>query len=72
MPFERTRATAGQTWVAGDIAAALAAGAGALMRRLQHARMVAVLAQFSDRQLAEIGIRRAEIPDYARRLIARD
>ena len=37
---------------------------------LQTARMMATLSNMSDQQLAQIGITRSGIPDYANKLIA--
>jgi len=51
-----------------DLAAIGGAVAGFLKKALvawQVARMRSVLSQFSDQQLAEIGISRTEIPAYA-------
>lgn len=41
----------------------------AVLKRLQCARMREVLSKLSDEQLAEIGLRRKDIPAYAYRLI---
>ena len=40
------------------------------LRALQTARMLSVLANMSDQQLAQIGISRSEIPQYADRLMS--
>ncbi len=39
-----------------------------LLRRYQHAKMTTVMHELSDKQLAAIGITRAQIPDYVRGL----
>ena len=44
--------------------------AKSVLRALQTARMMSVLANMSDQQLASIGISRSEIPQYAEKLIA--
>jgi uncharacterized protein YjiS (DUF1127 family) len=44
----------------------------AVTKRLQHGRMISVLMRLSDAQLARIGIARAGIPAYARRLVYDD
>lgn len=40
------------------------------LKALQMARMMSTLANMSDNQLAHIGISRADIPDYAKTLLA--
>lgn len=40
------------------------------LKALQLARMLSTLSNMSDRQLAEIGISRSEIPEYAEKLMA--
>lgn len=42
------------------------------IRTMQHARMMAVLSEFSDARLAVHGITREEIPEYAARLLGHD
>ena len=42
------------------------------LRTLQIARMMSVLANMSDQQLAETGITRSEIPEYALRLMSEE
>ena len=42
---------------------------GAGLQRLQYAQMIAVLNRLPDTYLAEAGLRRCEIPEYARRAI---
>jgi len=39
------------------------------VRRVQYGQMVSVLIRLPDQQLAQIGIRRSDIPAYARKLI---
>jgi uncharacterized protein YjiS (DUF1127 family) len=54
------------------VASKTAKGLGAMTRSMQHARMLSTLNTFSDRQLAEIGIKRSEIASYAETLMAND
>ena len=42
------------------------------LRTLQTAQMMSVLANMSDQQLAQIGISRSEIPQYADRLMSKE
>jgi len=42
------------------------------LRALQTARMMSVLANMSDQQLAQIGISRSETPQYAERLMSEE
>ena len=51
--------------IAGRIRRRLAAA----LKQVQYGRQMQALGQLSDRQLAEIGLRRSEIPAYAWRLI---
>lgn len=44
--------------------------ARSVLRPLQTARMMSVLANMSDQQIAEIGISRSDIPQYADRLMS--
>lgn len=44
-------------------------GAKSTLTTLQTARMMSVLSDMSDQQLAQIGISRSDIPEYAERLI---
>ncbi|QCO58099.1 DUF1127 domain-containing protein (plasmid) [Pseudorhodobacter turbinis] len=46
--------------------------AGSLVKALQMSRMISTLSGMNDRQLAQIGISRAEIPQYAVSLMADD
>ena len=46
--------------------------AQSVIMAMQTARMLSVLSNMSDEQLAEIGISRSDVPDYAGRLIAED
>lgn len=48
----------------------LMTGLRGMVRSLQTARMMTVLANMSDHQLEQIGITRADIPVYAETLIA--
>ncbi|MBT8418701.1 MAG: DUF1127 domain-containing protein [Silicimonas sp.] len=50
----------------------LAATAKSFLRAMQMARMMSSLAEMSDRQLAEIGITRSQIPQYAEKLLAQE
>lgn len=50
-------------------AARLGKGLGAAIKRAQVARMQSVLSELTDEQLAGIGVRRRDIPDYAASLI---
>ncbi|MCZ4352208.1 DUF1127 domain-containing protein [Roseovarius aestuarii] len=43
--------------------------AGATLRAVQTGRMISMLSTLSDRQLAEIGITRSEIPQYSADMI---
>lgn len=43
---------------------------GGLLRAMQTGRMMNVLCSMSDSQLAQIGLARADIPAYAREMIA--
>lgn len=56
-----------------DAAAGLAAALGrrlnAALRAVQHARMMQALGEMTDRDLAKIGLARADIPAYAARLV---
>lgn len=47
----------------------LRGGLAAGVKRIQYARQMEALAQMPNHQLAEIGLRRSEIPAYAWRLI---
>ena len=47
----------------------LARGLGAGLKRLQYAQMVAALDRLPDRYLKQAGLRRSDIPEYARRAI---
>jgi uncharacterized protein YjiS (DUF1127 family) len=42
----------------------------AMWRGVQYARMLRVLTEMSDSQLARIGVTRGDIPDYAWKLVA--
>ncbi|SEW04766.1 protein of unknown function [Aliiroseovarius sediminilitoris] len=44
--------------------------AKAALKALQMARMLSTLANMTDYQLAQIGISRSEIPEYAEKLMA--
>ncbi len=46
--------------------------AASFVRICQVARMMSVLAQMNDTQLAEIGIKRSDVPKYAESLIFND
>lgn len=50
----------------------VARGIGRSVRALQYGRMIGVLEQLPDHQLARIGVTRAQIPAYARHLIYGD
>lgn len=52
--------------------AAIRGRAAAVVRALQVARMMSVLAGMSDGQLAAIGITRADIPRHVAKLMAED
>lgn len=71
-----THAAAAQTPAHTARAAARAALAhtghvlGGWLRAMQTARMMSVLCSMSDAQLAQIGVARADIPAYAREMIA--
>lgn len=54
------------------VVSALYRNAAAGIRRIQFGQMQAVLHRLNDAQLDQIGIRRSEIPEYARRLISGD
>lgn len=41
----------------------------AALRAVQHARMMQAMGEMTDRDLAKIGIARADIPAYAARLV---
>ena len=51
------------------IASRLGRRLAAALKQVQYGRQMQALGQLSDRQLAEIGLRRSEIPAYAWRLI---
>ncbi|WP_108862240.1 DUF1127 domain-containing protein [Ruegeria sp. Alg231-54] len=42
------------------------------LKTLQMARMMSTLSNMSDHQLAQIGISRSDIPNYAEKLMAND
>ena len=42
------------------------------LRAVQMARMLSTLSSMSDRQLAQIGIQRSDIPQYAKTLMAEE
>ena len=46
--------------------------AKSVLRALQTALMMSVLANMSDQQLAQIGISRSDIPQYAERLVSEE
>ncbi|WP_254694185.1 DUF1127 domain-containing protein [Sulfitobacter sp. SK012] len=46
--------------------------AHSIVKSLQMARMLSTLANMSDHQLAQIGIRRSDIPKYAETLMAEE
>lgn len=46
--------------------------AKAALKALQMARMLSTLSNMSDYQLAQIGISRSEIPQYAEKLMTKD
>lgn len=50
----------------------IGAWAHAALRTLQMARMLSMLSNMSDHQLAQIGISRFEIPKYAEKLMAEE
>ncbi|MEY8099027.1 DUF1127 domain-containing protein [Falsihalocynthiibacter sp. S25ZX9] len=54
------------------ILARFRANAKSTLKVLQMARMMSVLSNMSDHQLAQIGIQRAEIPKYAETLMANE
>jgi uncharacterized protein YjiS (DUF1127 family) len=54
------------------ILARIGAQAHAALKSLQMARMLSTLANMSDHQLAQIGIRRSDIPKYAEKLMAEE
>ena len=56
------------TWLS-KFGSDLLATAKSVVKATQTARMMSVLAKMSDRQLAEIGIKRSEIARYAKRLM---
>lgn len=47
-------------------------GAASAVHSLQVARMMTVLSDMSDQELAQIGITRSDIPDHAIKLLARE
>ncbi len=51
--------------------ARFSAKAQAILRTLQVARMISTLSSMSDGQLSQIGISRADIPQYAEKLMER-
>lgn len=55
--------------VLNGVSAKVKAAASSGLRTLQMARMMSVLSEMTDHQLHEIGISRADIPDYAKKLI---
>lgn len=59
------------TSVAGFGVKAMTKANGAL-RSLQMGRMMAILSNMSDQQLAQIGVTRPDIPQYAKELITKD
>jgi len=79
MPFEQTRdrplartALRAAVRTGRETAGAIAAvgrGIDAVVADLQHTRMMSLLHQLSDHRLAELGISRDDIPDYARRQV---
>lgn len=52
--------------------ATLGAKASAALRTLQVARMMSTLSSMSETQLAQIGISRSDIPEYAETLMAKE
>lgn len=63
------------TTLLADIAAfprVLRAKVGGALRALQLARMQSILSQMSDYQLAQVGVKRSQIADFAATLMARD
>lgn len=50
----------------------IAAKAHAVLSTLQMARMLSTLSNMSDHQLAQIGISRSDIPEYAKTLMAKE
>ncbi|WP_236939978.1 DUF1127 domain-containing protein [Falsihalocynthiibacter arcticus] len=55
-----------------SILAPIGAKAHSVLKSLQMARMLSTLANMSDHQLAQIGIRRSDIPKYAETLMAEE
>lgn len=55
-----------------SILARIGAKAHSAVKSLQMARMLSSLANMSDHQLAQIGIRRSDIPKYAETLMAEE
>lgn len=49
----------------------IGATANAVLKTLQMARMLSTLSKMSDDQLAQIGISRSGIPEYAAKLMAK-
>ncbi|WP_390910354.1 DUF1127 domain-containing protein [Pseudosulfitobacter sp. SM2401] len=55
-----------------SLLATFGAKANAALRTLQVARMMSTLSSMSDIQLAQIGISRSDIPEYAETLMAKE
>ncbi|RLK07918.1 uncharacterized protein DUF1127 [Ruegeria conchae] len=52
--------------------ARIGATANAALKALQTARMLSTLSNMNDHQLAQIGISRSDIPEYAAKLMANE
>ncbi|HUF88223.1 MAG TPA: DUF1127 domain-containing protein [Thermohalobaculum sp.] len=55
--------------IASRLASRIGRRLAAALKQVQYGRQMQALSQLSDGQLAEIGLRRSEIPAYAWRLI---